>query len=221
MHLTIINGSPRGKSSNTKILFDQFLKGFVTIPGHQHTEVFLKTEKDPEKLVKFFLDAEYLILGFPLYTDAMPGLVKAFIELIGKHKGENPGLKMGFIVQSGFPEAYHSTFIARYLEKLTKRLGCYCLGTVIRGGQEGIKIQPAWMTRKTFGLFTELGKGFAQTGEYKQEIIDKLAQPMHLSGSRLFFYRLMGKIGIANFYWDNQLKQNKAFDQRFARPYAN
>jgi len=77
------------------------------------------------------------------------------------------------------------------------------------------------MTRKTFGLFTELGKGFAQTGEYDQEIIDKLAWPMHLSGSRLFFYKLMGKIGIANFYWDNQLKQNKAFDQRFARPYAN
>lgn len=221
MRLTIINGSPGEKSSNTKILFDQFLKGFVTIPEHQHTEVFLKTEKDPEKLVKFFLDAEYLILGFPLYTDAMPGMVKAFIELIGKHKGENPGLKMGFVVQSGFPEAYHSTFIARYLEKLTERLGCYYLGTVIRGGQEGIKIQPAWMTRKTFGLFTELGQKFAQTGEYNQEIIDKLAQPIHLSGSRLFLYKLMGKIGIGNFYWNNQLKKNKAFDQRFARPYTN
>ncbi|MCK4464370.1 MAG: NAD(P)H-dependent oxidoreductase [Bacteroidales bacterium] len=221
MHLTILNGSPRGKSSNTKILFDQFLKGFVTIPGHKHTEVFLKTEKDSEKLVKIFLDAEYLILGFPLYTDAMPGLVKAFIELIGKYKGENPGLKMGFVVQSGFPEAYHSTFIARYLEKLTKRLGCYYLGTVIRGGQEGIKIQPAWMTRKTFSMFTELGQKFAQTGEYDKEIIDKLARPMHLSGSRLFFYKLMGKIGITNFYWDDQLKENKAFDQRFARPYTN
>lgn len=221
MHLTIINGSPKGKSSNTKILFDQFLKRFVTITGHQHTEVFLKTEKDTEKLVKIFLDAEYLILGFPLYTDAMPGLVKAFIELIGKHKGENPGLKMGFVVQSGFPEAYHSTFIARYLEKLTERLGCYYLGTAIRGGQEGIKIQPAWMTRKTFGLFTELGNRFAQTGEFDYGVLEKLAQPMHLSRRRLFFYRLMGKIGIANFYWDNQLKKNKAFDQRFARPYAN
>ena len=61
----------------------------------------------------------------------------------------------------------------------------------------------------------------AQTGEYNQEIIDKLTQPMHLSRRWLFFYRLMGKIGIANFYWDNQLKQNKAFDQRFARPYAD
>jgi len=127
----------------------------------------------------------------------------------------------GSVVQSGFPEACHSTFIARYLEKLTKRLGCDYLGTAIRGGQEGIKIQPAWMTRKTFSMFTELGQKFAQTGEYDKEIIDKLSRPMHLSGSRLFFYKLMGKIGIANFYWDNQLKQNKAFDQRFARPYAN
>ena len=42
--------------------------------------------------VQAFADAECVWLGFPLYTDGMPGIVKTFIEALEPLKGreDNP-----------------------------------------------------------------------------------------------------------------------------------
>jgi hypothetical protein len=82
-----------------------------------------------------FLRTEYVLLAFPLYTDAMSGGVKRFIELlrpISQHSRKaHP--KLLFLVQSGFPEAIHSRAIEKYLQKLAHRLNCDYVGTIIRG----------------------------------------------------------------------------------------
>lgn len=134
-------------------------------------------------------------------------------------KFKNKKLKLGFIVQSGFPESYHSLFLKKYLDKLAKRLEIDYLGTAIKGGVEGIKIQPKWMTRY-LDLFYDLGHHLALDWVFDEKIIHKLAKPDHMKTLRLFFFKLLIISGLSNYYWDKQLKENKAYDHRFAKPYT-
>lgn len=220
MRLTIINGSPRGKASNTRILLDHFKRGFRSVDtASDLEEIFLKTEKDISRPLKAMEESDLVIIAFPLYTDAMPYIVKEFIETINPQSFRNKQLKLGFIVQSGFPEANHSIYIEKYLEKLSSRLGVSYLGTIVRGGVEGIKIQPRWMTRYT-DLFYEQGQFLALEWEFSKEIIKKLGKPDRLRGFRLKLFKLLLATGLANFYWSSQLKENKAYKMRFAKPYT-
>ena len=220
MKLSIINGSPRGKGSNSKILTDQFRKGFCSVESHcDIREYFIKSATYPE-LINALVSSDFAIIIFPLYTDAMPGIVKRFFEEFTNYHLKNHKLKLGFIVQSGFPEAIHSRYLEKYLDKLAKRLEIDYLGTVIKGGIEGIKIQPKWMTRKTMEMFYDLGQHMALDWELNNEIIKRLSTPELLSRFFIFMYRVIGKLGFTNFYWDQQLKKNNAFGNRFAQPYS-
>ncbi|GAI05794.1 unnamed protein product, partial [marine sediment metagenome] len=80
MKLTVFNGSPRGKRSNTKILLEHFINGFMTTDGNTYKIFYLNRLKDSDKFVKSFQEAERVLMAFPLYTDAMPAMVKTFIE---------------------------------------------------------------------------------------------------------------------------------------------
>ncbi|MBN1340836.1 MAG: NAD(P)H-dependent oxidoreductase [Bacteroidales bacterium] len=222
MKLSIINGSPRGKLSNTSLLLEKFKEGFLSVEKSvELKEAFVKSKNEQVKLINMFLESDILIIAFPLYTDAMPGIMKSYFEILQPYQCTNPKLRLGFIVQSGFPEAHHSCFISIYLKKLSQRLGVHYLGTAIRGGIEGIKIQPKWMTRKTYDLYYDLGQYLALDWEFNEKVLKKLAQPKHLSGFRLFNYKLLRLTGLADFYWNMQLKDNKAYELRFAKPYSN
>ena len=51
MKLSLINGSPRGKSSNTKIILDKFLEGYCSVDGNfELEEAYLTTLSLPYKL---------------------------------------------------------------------------------------------------------------------------------------------------------------------------
>jgi hypothetical protein len=147
----------------------------------------------------------------------MPGQVKFFLESL--ENIDSNGKSIGFIVQSGFPEAYHSTFIEKYLQKISKKMKWDYLGTVIKGGVEGIQIMPPYMTKKLFSNFEQLGSTFAQTGKFDPIITTKLRNPYRLNFMRRLVMRLMMGLGLANFYWNMKLKENNAFDKRFAQPY--
>lgn len=219
MHLVIFNGSPRGEGSNTRVLMDHFSDGFT---GHKNNRVdcfYLKNTAETARMVEHFKQADHVILAFPLYTDAMPGIVKRFIDALEPLCGRRNNPDLGFVVQSGFPEPIHSRYVARYLEKLAKRLGCACTGTVIRGGIEGIQVQPPWMTRKLFRYFCQLGRDYAKSGGFNPEIINKLAPRERLSPLRRLIFTILGTLGVTNMYWNMKLKQNNSYEKRFARPY--
>ena len=216
MRLTVFNGSPRGSRSNTKILLEHFINGFMTTDGNTYELAYLNHLKDRDNFIKLFEEAEQILLAFPLYTDAMPAMVKTFIESLEPLCGREGNPDIGFIVQSGFPEAIHSRYVERYLEKLAVRLGCSYKGTVIRGGVEGIQSLPAWMNRKLFKSFYELGKTFGKTEEFDEQIVLKLAQPERLTKFQFWVLKLFG-----NLYWNRMLKKNNAFEKRFAKPYAS
>lgn len=217
MKLTIFNGSPRGKVSNTKVLVDQFLDGFMKGSGNSYKIIYLNSAKDSDYLIKMFEEAEKVLFAFPLYVDSMPAIVKIFIESLEPLCGrkENPGI--GFLVQSGLPESIHSRYVERYLKKLSARLGCNYMGTIIKGGVEGVQAKPVRMNKKLFNSFYQIGKTFGETGKFDEEIINRLAQPEKYSKLYLWLFKLFGKF----WYWDMMLKKNNAFEKRFAKPYVN
>jgi NAD(P)H-dependent FMN reductase len=219
MGLTIFIGSPRNKKSNSKILMEQFLKGYSKENSEDVQMHYLANINRMDENVKAFEDAQTVIVIFPLYTDCMPGIVKDFFEHVVHIANRNK--RIGFIVQSGFPEGIHSSYVERYLEKFTKRLQYEYLGTVIKGGVEGIQIMPPMMTKKLFRNFEKLGEAFAQTGKFPVEMIENLKSPFKLSPRQIVFLSAGEKLGLSNYYWNSNLKKNGAFEIRFAKPYIN
>ena len=219
MKLTVFNGSPRRKKSNSTILTQKFIDGFIQNNKNEYEEFYLGKTKDVEIQIKAFAEAEYIMFIFPLYTDAMPGIVKYFIEHLSTLK-KTLNKKIFFVVQSGFPEAIHSVYIEKYLEKLCYKLGVEYLGTVIKGGVEGIQMMPSSMTKKLFKAFNSLGKEFAETQTLHKQTVDKLRKPYKFTKTRLLIFRIMQIIGLANFYWNKKLKEHDAYAKRFAKPYA-
>jgi len=220
MKLTIYNGSPRGKKSNTKILMDHFINGMDTIKNKWEINIhYLNDMKNSDLFVREFENSENIILAFPLYTDAMPGIVKHFIDKLIDVKLMNTNCRIGFVVQSGFPETVHSRYVERYLEKFSKRINAEYIGTIIKGGVEGIQVQPPQMTKKLYRSFEQLGVYFGEKGEFDKKIIKTLAGKEKLNSFKRFVFYALSKTGITNFYWNNQLKKNNVYKERFAQPY--
>lgn len=217
MRLSIINGSPRGASGNTEKLLEHFIKGFTETEGNC-AEVFhsIKGRPDFSSEREMFLKSERLLIAFPLYVDAMPGSVKELFESLEPLKGRNPGLRLMFMTQCGFPETHHTRFVARYCEKLAKRLGCIGSGTICKGGCEGLTVQPPALVEKVFKRFYELGKTYGETGELDATILAKLAHPEHLTPENLKQVIPM----VNGFLWDSMMKKNNAMEMSFDKPYG-
>lgn len=217
MKLAIFNGSPRQKKSNSTILIQKFIEGYNDHITDNIDIHYLANISKTSENVEAYREADSVIVIFPLYTDAMPGQVKLFFENIINI--DSKGKKVGFIVQSGFPESFHSSFVERYLIKLSERMKWNLIGVVIKGGVEGIQIMPPSWTKKIFNDFYELGRYFSNTGKFKAEIVKKLRSPYKLSKFRLLSFKAFNALGLNDFYWNKNLKDNNAFEKRFDRPY--
>lgn len=214
MKLAVYNGSPRGKGSNSRVLLDSFLEGY----GHTvQAQLYIYRAED-DALVQSFIEGDTIVIAFPLYTDSVPGKVKYFLEQIKDLEWR--GKQIGIIVQSGFPEAVQSSFIAEYFQRIVEKKGADFLGAVIRGGVEGIQIQPAKWTAKLKERFHHLGQVLHETGSFDNKTISELGKTWKLGPVQRLFFGTMSRIGVTNFYWNYNLKKNGAFKERFARPYG-
>jgi len=200
---------------------EKFLEGFNSDEGSSCETYYLNRVNETDIHVEAFQKADNVILIFPLYTDAMPGIVKHFIETLEPLCGRDNNPSLGFIIQSGFPEPENSRYLQRYVEKLTKRLGCSYTGTVIRGGVEGIQVQPPWMTKKLFRYLVDLGREYANTGSFDAKTLHKLAPRDRMSFGKILVFRFFSILGMTNFYWNMMLKKHNAYENRFAHPYKD
>lgn len=217
MSLVIFNGSPRNKQSNSKILVEHFLSGYESVNKSRVEVNYLKSNSDKRKRKDIYKIADQILIIFPLYCDSMPGLVMEFLQEI--HELGGSGKKIGFIIQSGFPETKHSVPVSKYLRKFTNRIGAEYLGCVIKGGVEGIQIMHPKMTEKLFNNFKKLGKTFGLKGELDSEVIQELGKTYTLSKFNRVLFRIASILGLTNFYWNMMLKKHGAYEKRFNRPY--
>jgi multimeric flavodoxin WrbA len=214
--LTFFNGSPRGRKGSTPIMLDQIAIGFRGTTETYH----LIRMKETRRMVQAFAQTECAILGFPLYTDSMPGIVKHFIEALEPLAGNGNNPPLGFLVQSGFPEALHSRYVERYLEKLAARMGSPYLGTIVKGGGEGTRSMPLEMTRTLFANLQALGAGLAANGRFDPQVLKSIAKPERYPAILGPVFQIVLRLPFAHAYFDNMLKQNGAYEKRFARPFA-
>jgi hypothetical protein len=214
--LTLFNGSPRGRRGNTPIFLREIANGFGG-PTEMHHLIRLK---ETLPMVQAFAQAECVLLGFPLYTDSMPGVVKHFIEALeplAKRKNNPP---LGFVVQSGFPEGLHSRYVERYLEKLAERLGSPYLGTVVKGNGEGVRIMPPEATQNLFANLQAVGASLAKNGRFDPIALKAIAQPEQFPAILGPVFQVFLRLPAGHAYFDDMLKKNGAYERRFARPFS-
>lgn len=213
--LTLFNGSPRGPHGNSPIFLEQFAKGF----GGKFLIHHLINVKDTELHVQAFSEAKAAWIAFPLYTDAMPALVKHFFEALEPLIGKNDNPPLGFIVQSGFPEALHSRYFERYLEKLASRLGSSYLGTIVKGNGEGVRIMPPQMTRKLFNDLQALGACLARGESLNTDILARIARPERFPPIFEPIFKLILRAPFVHGYFDDMLQKNGVYEKRFDQPF--
>ncbi len=218
--LLLLNGSPRGTRSNSMKMLSRVGEGWVRGGGAEPEVLHLALERDRARAAEAFGAADTVVLGMPLYADSMPGLVMGFIETLAPFvgRGENP--RLGFLVQSGFPEALHSRPLERYLAKFATRLGCEYAGTVVRPGGEVLQVMPDRANKKLWESLRSVGASLV-VGAFDPVVLSRIAGKERLSPTMVRVMSLAEKAPVTEFYWNGLLKKNGAWDKRFDAPYAS
>src|SRR5512140_89836 len=216
MRLFALDGSPRGKRSNTTLLLEHFLEGVRATGDHQLELAHLASRSGRERALSQLPLVDAFLLGFPLYVDSMPALVKEFVETLGAGRPERmPPLL--FLVQSGFPEACHSRPVERWLEKLARRLGAEYRGTIVKGGVEGIRAMSPMTRNRILGGVEELGRMYGRTERLDPAALAAFAGSERLSPGRVVLARIIDALGVGvrKLYFDAQLFANGTWSRRF------
>jgi len=216
MKLVVVNGSPRGRKSNSDKIIQWPLSEMEVNEDFMYEKVYVTDIKEREKQMEVLKSADYILVIFPLYTDSMPGITKDFFEHMEKNKTLLAGKPISFIIHSGFPEASQSRNVERYTEYLSKLLDMRYMGSLIMGGSEALSAAPESMYNKKIKAFKSIGRSILQYKEF--EAADKLiiSKPESLPKVQVL---VLKHLNIGNIFWNSLLKKNKAFEKRFDKPY--
>ena len=213
MKLTIINGSPRGKKSNSNMI-STWIK--EQLPEDTVVQEFYPTKLATHQEIISSLESNSTILViFPLYTDNVPFVVKRIFEEMDTLKGKLENVNIYYIVHSGFSGGNHSRAVERYLEYFAKYMGFNYKGTAIKPSSEGLRLMPPAMTKRTALLFKLLAEDIIQSKPFDLDIIKKLIKREKPSRAQI----LTIKSGMGDMYFKNMLKRNKVLDQAENKPY--
>jgi len=210
--LVIYNGSPRRSGSNSALILKKAVEALSV-----RVEIRDLKEGDKwEKWAETFKSEKHVMLFMPLYVHAMPSHVMEFIEKLQASKGS-----ISFFVQSGFPESSQSHYVEAYFEQLALRLGRTYMGTAIKGQMEGLQVRPIKAQEKIIEPMVKAIANLVCEGKFNPTNIHQLARPIRLGKGMEILFKLLTKIGLINFFWDQKLKENQAYEERFDRPYLS
>lgn len=100
--VVLMNGSFRGKSSNS----NYFLDVLETQLNEKCERVHLNQMKDIEAMAEKLKAADVLVIGMPLYVDGVPAQVVEFMEnMYRDYKGQLCNLHVYVISNLGFYES--------------------------------------------------------------------------------------------------------------------
>jgi multimeric flavodoxin WrbA len=218
--LLLLNASPRGTTSNSARMLAPIAEGWKTADGDEPTVLHLARRTDFQRALAEFGSADTVLLGTPLYTDSMPGLVLEFIEALESRVGRQDNPRLAFLVQSGLTEAAHSRGLERYFAKLSVRFGSRYAGTIVRGGSEGLQQMPDQMLKGLFGKLRALGGQLMRDGRFDAETLAQIAGKERHSPAMAVVAKVVTKVPLTQFYWNGMLKKNGVWDKRFDAPYA-
>ncbi len=208
--LVIYNGSPRRSGSNSALILGKTAE----VLGDKVEIRDLKEGAKWEEWAGAFKGEKNVMFFMPLYVHAMPSHVMAFIEKLQASKGS-----ISFFVQSGFPESSQSHYLEAYFEQLALRLGRTYLGTAIKGGVEGLQQRPAKVQEKMIEPMVKAIVNLVSAGNFNRTNINQLARPVRLGKGLSILFNFLARTGLINYFWDQQLKENHAYEKRFDCPH--
>jgi hypothetical protein len=176
---------------------------------------------DFERAVEAFAEADTVLLGMPLYADAMPSLVKEYVEALAPRVGLPANPRLAFLVQSGFSEALHSRGVERYFEKLARRLDAPCAGTIVRGGGESLGSMPEEANRKLWARLEALGESLAREGRFDAELLSAVAGVERFSAPVAAVLKAALVWPLPLVMWDAEMRKKGGYERRNARPYSS
>lgn len=183
MHLIIISGAARSQlKSNTAKIIAAFCKGFQ-MDGNT-VEVWYLSDRGQWDMARnaFHMNTD-ILFALPLYVENVPGIMLEFLENLSPKT--QPGTRLSFLVQGGFPEASQSRCCESFLKTLPEKLGCKYGGTFIRGDMFAIGLFGDKLEQKKVQPFIDIGRLFAQYGYFEQSIISKFSSPEYLSEKQI------------------------------------
>lgn len=219
MQLTIYNGSPRGKNSNSSHIINWFLDGYGV--NNVKATYYLTKESHRSEALATFDNDDTLLCVFPLYVDGMPGQIKAFFEQLSPYKAQCQQKRIVFIIHSGFSEAIQNRALERYLKRLCAILGISDYTIVILPGSEGFRMMPDNMTKKKHQHVAIIGGDFAAKKPLNKDSVQWLQKMETMSQGYKLLFKFTSIFGLTNMYWNRMLKLNKAYDRRFDAPYKD
>ena len=209
MKYVVVNGSPRGRKSNS----DRIIS-WMTQDSQDVQKVYVADIKKHDEAMKAISDADRYLMVFPLYTDAMPGMTKAFMEKMQQINLEEKSI--AFVVHSGFSEPIHSRMVERYCAYFAKTNKMKFLGCVVMGGSEAMQVAPDGYFGKKKEYFEALGQNIMNGELLDQALLQRIAGAEQFSKIKIFILKLLP----TGMYWNSRLKKNGAYEKRFDKPYS-
>ena len=215
MKLALVNASPRGKKSNSLKLIKWFARDLPQ--DIETTLIHAYKVAEQKQMISDIADCDAYLVVFPLYTDAMPGLAKAFFERMMDQKSRFSGKPILFIIHSGFPEAAQSPMVERYLRHFAKLMQMTVTGVVIIGGTESMQAAPEEAFGKRANALAALGQSFVAGKTLTDEECQLPGHRERFSKSAMRMFTVIAP--LMDIFWNQQMKKNNAFDKRFDRPF--
>ena len=217
----LLEGSPRGPSSNSALIASWLAEGIEAASGEKTELLHLSRQREIEAQVTAFLEADEVTLVFPLYTDSTPGIVKGFLDrLVGQDPGRLRDKRVSWVVHCGFPESAHVEPVAAWLHRLSARLGFVYLGVAIKSGSTPLNLIPTNGSSKDAKRFRELGADLAAGLPFAPDKLEVLAKPRRIPPAQRLLFLLLKPSGLLDLYWIVMLRRKGGWKKRFDRPWA-
>ncbi|UQZ32992.1 hypothetical protein C2I18_05085 [Paenibacillus sp. PK3_47] len=124
MRIALVNGSPKGKSSNSGVLLEK-LKPLIS-EGNELSPYRVNVKPLKPEQYRELNEADVLVLAFPLYFDAVPShLLRMMVEMeeFRQQKPGNPDLTVYALINNGFYEGHQCTIAADIVRNWCSRCG--------------------------------------------------------------------------------------------------
>lgn len=206
MKLCLLNGSPRKEKGNTAKILNSFLEGYSFEKQNTFEVYYLMEKWRWSYFLERINESDVVLIAFPLYISAMPGIVKEFLETLPDCFPKT--VNIAFFVQSGFPESYQMSWMHGYFKNLAERLNYNYLGTIFQGFGASVEMMPVAFHKHILKNQLTMGNYFCRTGELDSQLAEKIRKPEKMSKINVMLYKCIIAFGLADIFTRIMLQQN-------------
>ena len=120
MKIGIVNGSPRGKKSNSEILIKYICS---LLEDHQISKYYLVSSRIDNEIKYKIHNADVLIFAFPLYVDSIPSSLLDILVKFEEEKIIDSKTKIYCIVNNGFFEGKQNQLAILQMKNWCQKTG--------------------------------------------------------------------------------------------------